>query len=75
MIELSGRHMSYLVRVGFNEREHRYFVLESEISGLNVEALTFDEFVTVTRDVAPDLLGEQVADSKVRFSLEVPLAA
>ena len=66
--------VSYLVKVGFDEAEHRYFVLYSDIPGLNVEAGAFEEFVEVVQDVAPDLVGEQPGGSTIRFEREVVLA-
>ena len=67
--------VSYIVKVGFVEAEHRYFVLDSDIPGLNVEAGGFEEFVEVVRDVAPELLGEQAGGLRIRFEREVVLAA
>ena len=49
--------MSYVVKVGFDEAEHRYFVLSSDLPGLRIEADSFEAFVEAVRDVAPDLVG------------------
>ncbi len=65
---------SYVVKVGFDEAEHRYFVLYSDIPGLNVEAGAFEEFVSIVRDVVPDLVGEKPGRSRIRFEREVVLA-
>ena len=66
--------MSFAVLVGFDEVEHRYFVLESDLPGLHVETATFEEFVEVTMDFAPDLLGGLAAGAKIEFKREVALA-
>ena len=66
--------MSYIVRVGFDEGAHRYFVIHSDIPGLNIETDTFEEFVNVAQDVAPDLL-ELRAQVTIRFEREIVLAA
>jgi len=65
--------MSFVVIVGFDEAEHRYYVLESDIPGLHVETETFEEFVEVTRDFAPDLIGARAAGAKIEFKREVAL--
>ena len=66
--------MSYLVKVGFDPIERRYFVLFSDISGLNIEAGTFEAFVEATQDAASDLVGEHAEGAKIRFEREVVLA-
>jgi hypothetical protein len=65
---------NYIVKFGFDEAERRYFVLYSDIPGLNVEADAFEEFVAVVRDVAADLVGELPGGSRIRFEREVVLA-
>ena len=67
--------MPYIVKVGFDEEERRYFVKHSEIPGLNVEAETFEEFVDVASDLAPDLLASREVDFVIRFEREVVVAA
>ncbi len=67
--------MSYKVRAGYDHASNRYYVDESDIPGLNVEADTFEEFVGIVEDVAPDLLGQSAAGSKVDFLRRVVLAA
>jgi len=67
--------MSYVVRVGFDEGEHRYFVISSDIPGLNIETNTFEEFVNVAQDVAPDLLDPLSREITIRFEREIVLAA
>ena len=66
--------MSYVVKVGFDETERRYFVLSSDIPGLNIEADTFEAFVEAVQDVAHDLVGAKADGSKIRFEREVVLA-
>ena len=66
--------MSYVVEVGFDPAERRYFVLSTAVPGLNIEADTFEAFVEATKDVAPDLVGEHAEGAKIRFAREVVLA-
>ena len=66
--------MSFTVIVGFDEAEHRYYVLESDIPGLHVETATFEEFIEVTKDFAPDLIGDRAVGAKFEFKREVALA-
>ena len=63
--------LSFTVLVGFDEAEHRYYVLESDIPGLHVETGTFEEFVEVTKDFVPDLVGERAAGARIEFRREV----
>jgi hypothetical protein len=67
--------MSFTVSVGYDEIERRYFVLSSDIPGLNIEAGTFEEFVEAAQDVAPDLIGDHAAGAKIRFEREVAIAS
>jgi hypothetical protein len=66
--------MSFTVTVGFDEAEHRYYVISSDIPGLNVETHTFEEFVDVAQDFLPDLVGDRAAGAKIKFEREVVLA-
>jgi hypothetical protein len=66
--------VSFTVVVGFDEAEHRYYVLESDIPGLHVETETFDGLIEVTKDFAPDLLGDRALGAKIEFKREVALA-
>jgi hypothetical protein len=66
--------LNFTVLIGFDEAEHRYYVLDSEIPGLHVETTTFEEFVDVTMDFAPDLIGARAAGAKIEFKREVALA-
>jgi hypothetical protein len=65
--------MSFTVNVGYDEVEHRYFVISSDIPGLNIEADTFEEFIEAAQEAAPDLIGGRVSGSKIRFEREVAL--
>jgi predicted RNase H-like HicB family nuclease len=67
--------MSLTVKIGYDAAEHRYFVISSDIPGLNVEADTFEELVEVTQDVALDLVPNRDGETKIRFEREVVLAA
>jgi len=66
--------MRFTVIVGFDEAEHRYYVISSDIPGLNIETDTFEEFIEVAKDFAPDLVGDHAAGAKVEFKREVVLA-
>ena len=66
--------MRFTVRVGFDEADHRYYVIDSNVPGLHVETDTFEEFVEVVQDVMPDLVGQDAAGSKVKFEREIALA-
>ncbi len=66
--------LSFVVNVGYDEAEHIYYVLSSDIPGLHIEASTFEEFVDCAKDFAPDLLGDNAAGAKIMFEREVVLA-
>ena len=66
--------MTYTVLVGYDEEHARYFILDSSIPGLNVEADSFEELVEITKDVAHDLVGEKASGAKIDFHREVELA-
>jgi hypothetical protein len=66
--------MRFTVSVGFDEAEHRYYVLDSDVTGLHVETDTFEEFVEVVQDVMPDLIGAGASGAKVKFEREIALA-
>ena len=65
--------MNFIVSVGYDETEHRYYVISSDIPGLNVETNTFEEFVDIFNDFAPDLVRDH-AGAKIKFEREVALA-
>ena len=67
--------MSYVVRVGYDVEERVYFVLSSDIPGLNIETDSFEEFVEVAMDAAPDLIGKDSSGSSIKFEREVELTA
>ena len=58
----------------YDEAEHRYYVLSSDIPGLNIEADTFEAFVEAAQDVAPDLVGDRALGAKIKFEREVAIA-
>jgi hypothetical protein len=66
--------MSFTVLVGFDEAEHRYYVIESDIPGLHVETNTYEEFVEVVGDVTPDLVGHGAVGAKIRLEQEIAFA-
>ena len=66
--------MRFTVSVGYDEAARRYFVLSSDIPGLNIEADTFEEFVEAVQDVAPDLVGDRAEGAKIKFEREVAIA-
>jgi hypothetical protein len=65
--------MSFTVYVSFDEAENRYFVLSSDIPGLNIESDTFEGLVEAAQDVVPDLVGDRAAGAKIKFEREVAL--
>ncbi len=65
--------MSFVVNVSYDEAEHIYYVISSNIPGLHIEASTFEEFVDCAKDFAPDLLGDNAAGAKIMFEREVVL--
>ncbi|WP_020175241.1 DUF1902 domain-containing protein [Methyloferula stellata] len=67
--------MTYVVHVSQDRETGRYYVDSSDIPGLHVEADTFEEFVNIVQDVAPDLLGEAAPGSEISFQQIVTLAA
>jgi hypothetical protein len=66
--------LSFTGIVGFDEGERRYYVLRSDIPGLHVETTSFEEFIEVTKDFAPDLIGDRAAGTKIEFKREIALA-
>jgi hypothetical protein len=64
---------SFVVTVGFDEEERRYYVLSSDVPGLNVEADTFEEFVQSVRDLVPQL-AEHARGAKLKFEREIVMA-
>jgi hypothetical protein len=66
--------MNFVVSVGYDETEHRYYVISSDIPGLNVETSTFEEFVEVVKDFVPDLVADRTAGARIRFEREIAFA-
>jgi hypothetical protein len=67
--------MNFIIHVEFDREHNRYFVHESDIPGLVVEASSVDEVIEIVRDAAPDLLGAQALDATFDFRLQLPVAA
>ncbi|WP_020176587.1 DUF1902 domain-containing protein [Methyloferula stellata] len=67
--------MRFVVHVEFDPEHKLYFVHESDIAGLTVEASSVDQLIEVVRDVGPDLLGEQAAAAEYDFLIHLPAAA
>ena len=67
--------MSYIVKLGFDETTKRYYVLESELPGLNIEAESFEEFCALIRDVAPDLVDSPHEPLDIQLVSHVLIAA
>ena len=62
--------MTYLVQIGYDQQERRYYVLASDIPGLTVEAESIDAFVEIARDLAPDLVAGHRQGSSIDFRYE-----
>jgi predicted RNase H-like HicB family nuclease len=65
--------MSYVIRFEYDLDEKRYFVLSSDIPGLNVEADTYEQFVEAVKDLAPHLI-ERADGSTLLFEQEIAMA-
>ena len=63
--------MSYLVTVGYDEAEHRYYVISSDIAGLHIESSTFEEFVAAAQDAAQVLVSAPGPAATLKFEREV----
>ena len=66
--------MSFIVRVGYDAEERVYFVRSSDIPGLHIESETFEQFVEIAIDAAPDLVGAKAVGASITFQREVELA-
>ncbi len=64
--------MKFMVHVEFDTEHKLYFVHESDIPGLTVEASSLDDLIEIVRDVGPDLLGEQAATAEYDFQILLP---
>ena len=62
--------MSYVVQIGYDVQAGKYYVLSSDIPGLNIEAGSVDEFVAIAHDLAPDLVGDHATGSSIDFRYE-----
>lgn len=66
--------MNFTVLVGYDDAEHRYYVLSSDIPGLHIETQTFEEFVEIAKDFFPELIGHSEPGAMIEFKREVALA-
>ncbi len=67
--------MTYIVHVGFDPEHRLYFVHESDVPGLTVEAATVYEVIEIVQDAASDLLGEQASGAEFDFRIHVSVVA
>ncbi len=65
--------MSYVIKVAHDPSNALYYILSSELPGLNVEATTFEALVEIAKDAATDLV-EHHGDVTLTFELDVELA-
>jgi hypothetical protein len=47
------------------------FYSQSDIPGLHVEAATFDEFVALVRDLAPEMIADNLPQAKGPFVVRI----
>jgi hypothetical protein len=67
--------VKFVVHVEFDAEHRLYFVHESDIAGLTVEASSVDQLIEIVRDASLDLLGEQAAAAEYDFQIHLPAAA
>ncbi len=67
--------MKFVVQVEFDAEHKLYFVHDSDIPGLTVEASSVDQLIEIVRDAGPDLLGEQAVAAEYDFQIHLPAAA
>lgn len=53
------------------DAEAGVFYSQSDIPGLHVEAATFDEFVALVRDLAPEMIADNLPQAKGPFAVHV----
>jgi predicted RNase H-like HicB family nuclease len=63
--------MTYTVHVGYDEADNTYFVLSSDIPGLNVETQSLEAFVDSTQHALPDLVGDRAVGFRISFQRDV----
>jgi hypothetical protein len=51
--------------------EAKVFYSQSDIPGLVVEAESFDEFLSVVQDLAPDIIAANIPDAKAPYTVHV----
>jgi len=64
--------MSFLINIEFDPEHGLYFVHESDVPGLIVEASSLDKVIEIVCDVVLDLLGAQAAGAEFDFRLKIP---
>ncbi len=47
------------------------FYSQSDIPGLHVEAATFDEFVALVRDLAPEMIADNLPQAQGPFAVHI----
>lgn len=53
------------------DTEAGVFTSQSDVPGLHVEAATFDEFVELVRDLAPEMIADNRPELKGPFSIHI----
>ena len=61
------------IDVGFDTDANVYFVLASDLPGLRIQMPTFEGFIEVAMDLAPDLMDDPSAGARLRFRRVVDL--
>lgn len=64
--------MRFHIQVGYETG--RYYVLSSDIPGLNIETASFEEFCEIAADVTPDLVDRGPGALTIDFHHEKSLA-
>lgn len=65
--------LAFRVSVSHDAANSVWFVVESDIPGLNVEAPSLDALVEAVTDLAPDLIGNNIRD-RDRASSEIAIS-
>ena len=53
------------------DAEAGVFYSQSDIPGLHVEAATFDEFVALVRDLAPEMIADNLPQAQGPFAVHI----
>lgn len=59
----------YVIQISLDEDAGVYYVRNSDVPGLHVEADTIDEVMAIVRDVLPDLVKHNLPDNDKRWSI------